>query len=320
MAGVDYMARLKLDDAELRSRRSFFEIADDDLKLLGSLGGFAAKHMDDFVEDLYVLLLAHPETRRIFPNEQVVRHVQKAQKDYFLGLFSGRCDLEYVENRLRIGVAHERVGVPPKWYIGAYGRYLRLLIDRLAKDLPTPQEAIKAFSTVSKLVAFDMALAMDTYIAAHLDAIERHQEAIREMSTPVIQVHQRVLLLPLVGTVDTLRAEQVMEAALTKVVEHQARVLITDIAGVALVDTKVADHLLQTSAAVRLLGAESILTGISPLVAKTIIRLGIDISGMHTRARLAEGLDLALQLVEEGPKPRGDRSGPTAAKGDPSAP
>ncbi len=305
MTEPDYMTRLNLDEAELKSRRAFFEVADEDLVLLASMRPFAEQHMDDFVEELYTLILGHPETRRIFPNDGVVRHVKAMQKQYFLGLFSGRCDLAYVADRLKIGVAHERVGVPPKWYLGAYGRYLRQLFARLTRDVADVTKANAVFTSAMKLIAFDMALAMDTYISAHLQTIARHQAAIRELSTPVIQVHDRILLLPLVGTLDTQRAEQVMETVLTKVVEYQAAVIITDIAGVAVVDTKVADHLLQTTQAVRLLGAESILTGISPLIAKTIVRLGIDISAMHTRSRLAAGIELALEIVERGPQARG---------------
>src|SRR5207248_5496292 len=116
-----------------------------------------------------------------------------------------------------------------------------LLFDQFFQEL-APAEAQEAFRAVSKLVMFDMALAIDTYIAANLDTVARHQAAIRELSTPVIRVHRGVLLLPLVGTVDSHRAQQIMETLLTRVVDEQARVVIIDIAGVAVVDTKVADH------------------------------------------------------------------------------
>jgi rsbT co-antagonist protein RsbR len=106
-----------------------------------------------------------------------------------------------------------------------------------------------------------------------------------------------VLLLPLVGTVDSHRAEQVMETLLLRVADDQAKAVIIDIAGVPVVDTRVADHLLKTTSAVRLLGAQTILTGISAQVARTIVQLGVDISSMHTRARLADGMELALRLV-----------------------
>lgn len=296
MNQVNYMSRLRLDERELASRRQFFEIEEADLLRLAALRPLAERHSQGIVDGLYQLILGHPESRSFFPDESTVRRVKSMQRQYFVGLFAGRCDLDYVENRLRVGAAHERIGLAPKWYIGAYSRYLRLLLDQLMADLP-PAEAQEAYRSVTKLVAFDMSLAIDTYIAANLDTVARHQAAIRELSTPVIRVHNRILLLPLVGTVDSHRAEQIMETLLVQVVEEQARAVIIDIAGVAVVDTRVADHLLKTTEAVRLLGAETIVTGISAQVARTIVQLGVDISSMHSRSRLAEGIELALEML-----------------------
>jgi rsbT co-antagonist protein RsbR len=290
------MQRLRLDERELASRRSFFEITDEDLHRLAGLRSIAEQHGAEVVDKLYELFLGHAESRTFFPDDTTVRRVKQLQLEYFNGLFAGRLDLAYVEDRLRVGAAHERIGLAPKWYIGGYGRYLRLLLDRFFTDLP-PAEAQSAYRSIAKLVAFDMALAIDTYIAANLDTVARHQAAIRELSTPVIRVHQRVLLLPLVGTVDSHRAGQIMETLLLRVVEEQARAVIVDIAGVPTVDTMVADHLLKTTEAVRLLGAATILTGISAQIARTIVQLGVDISTMHTRSRLADGIELALGLV-----------------------
>ena len=290
------MSRLKLDDKELQSRRRFFEITDEDLQRLAGLRDYAQSHGNEIVEGLYELILGHAESRQFFADDATIAHVKKMQRQYFLGLFDGRCDAAYVEDRLRVGNVHERIGLSPKWYLGAYGRYLRLLLDHFFADLP-PDKAKEAFRSLSKLVAFDMALAMDSYIASNLETVARHQAAIRELSTPVIRMHDRVLLLPLVGTVDSHRAEQVMETLLVRVTDDQAKVVIIDIAGVPVVDTRVADHLLKTTSAVRLLGAETILTGISAQVARTIVQLGVDISSMHTRSRLADGMDLALRLV-----------------------
>ena len=290
------MARLKLDAREIESRRAFFEVTDEDLARLAGLRPFAERHGAAVVEGLYRLILGHPESRAFFTDESMVVHVKKMQREYFIGLFAGRCDQAYVEDRLRVGAAHERIGLAPKWYIGAYSRYLRIVLDQLAADL-APAEAQAAMQSITKLVAFDMALAIDTYNAAHLDTMARQQAAIRELSTPVIRVYERVLLLPVVGTVDSHRAEQIMEQLLLRVVEEQARVIIVDIAGVPVVDTRVADHLIKTTAAVRLLGAETVLTGISAHVARTIIQLGVDITGMHTLARLSDGIELALGVV-----------------------
>jgi rsbT co-antagonist protein RsbR len=295
---TDFMHRLNLDERELASRRAFYELTDEDLARLAKLRPLAERQSQEVVDALYQLLLGHAESRAFFSDDSAVRHVKKMQHDYFVGLFDGRCDLAYVENRLRVGAAHERIGLAPKWYIGAYGRYLRLIFERMFAEAASlgvePADAVKS---VTKLVLFDMSIAIDTYIAANLDTVARHQAAIRELSTPVIRVQQRILLLPLVGTVDSHRAEQIMETLLLRVVEEQARAVIVDIAGVPLVDTMVADHLLKTTEAVRLLGAETILTGISAQIARTIVQLGVDISAMHTRSRLADGIELALGLA-----------------------
>src|SRR6266542_2233753 len=160
-----YMRVLKLDEAEVKSRRAFFELTDDDLRRLASLRPFAEKYTDVIVEDFYKLLLGHPETKKVFPDENTVRRVKRSQRDYFLGLFDGRCDLAYVEDRLRVGTAHERIGVSTKWYLGAYRKYMQLICDHLFEELHDPARVLEAFASIQKLVYFDVVLACDTYLA-----------------------------------------------------------------------------------------------------------------------------------------------------------
>jgi rsbT co-antagonist protein RsbR len=292
-----YMTILKLDEAAIASRRAFFGITDDDLARLASLHPLAEKITDGIVEGFYALLLSHPDTRKFFGDEATIRRVKRTQREYFMGLFGGRCDIPYVEDRLRVGAMHERIGLAPTWYLGAYRQYLQLIRERFDAEIADLADARAAFFAVQRIVFFDVALAIDTYIAANLEALGRHQAAIRELSTPVIRVHDRVLLLPLVGAVDSHRAHQIMESVLVHVVDAQARCIIIDIAGVPVVDTRVADHLLKTAAAVRLLGAEVILTGITAQVARTMVQLGLDVSSMRTVSRLSEGIELALGMV-----------------------
>lgn len=298
MSHSKYMAVLQLHESELASRRAFFKLTDEDLARLASLRPFAEKVTHQMVEEFYSLLLGHPETRAFFGDEATIRRVKNTQSHYFLGLFTGRCDLAYVEDRLRVGAAHERIGLAPKWYLGAYRQCLDLILAALERELgPDPAPVHEAFRSIQRMVFFDMSLAIDTYIAANLEALGRHQAAIRELSTPVIRVYERVLLLPLVGAIDSHRAHQVMESVLLHIVEAQAKCIIIDIAGVPVVDTRVADHLLKTTAAVRLLGAQTILTGITAQVARTMVQLGVDISAMHTVSRLSDGIELALGIV-----------------------
>lgn len=294
----NYLKLLNIDEQDVKKRLAFFELGEEDFKCLASLKDFAVSHTKDIVEDLYKLILGHTSTKAFFPDERTVVYVKKMQSAYFLELFSGTYDLAYVENRLNVGAVHERIGMPPKWYLGAYRRYLQLIEGRLQNHFKDkPGEADKAIASIRKIIFFDMALAIDTYVAAYVETTTRHQAAIRELSTPVIKVYDRVLLLPIVGTIDTQRAQQIMEAVLTKIVQEQAKVIILDISGVSVVDTKVADHLIKTTASVKLLGAHSILTGISAGVAKTVVQLGVDISGMDTSASLAEGIELALDII-----------------------
>jgi rsbT co-antagonist protein RsbR len=291
-----YMSILKLNEAELKSRRAFFEITDEDLTRLAGLRPLAEKWGDKLVDQFYAVLLNHPETRAFLADPELVRRLKRTQAHYFLNLFAGKCDLEYVVDRLRVGHMHERIGLAPKFYIGAYRKYLQLVHDAFYAEL-SAKDAAAAYESIGKLVAFDEALAIDTYIAANLETLGRHQQAIRELSTPVIRVHAGILLLPLVGAVDSVRAQQIMESVLVGVVQEQAKCVIIDIAGVPVVDTKVADNLIKTTTAVSLLGAKTILTGISAQIARTIVQLGVDISVMQTKSKLADGIVLALELA-----------------------
>jgi rsbT co-antagonist protein RsbR len=302
---LEYMNKLGFTEQELSSRLSYFQLTGADLSRLAALRSFAEHHNDAIVDAFYQdLLLKHPESRLFFTDQATLQRAATAQKRYFLELFSGVCDLNYLENRLKVGTTHQRIGVAPKWYLGAYAHYLRLISERLFTEQGYSADSQEAVRSIQKIIFFDMAIAIETYIAAGLDALARHQAAIRELSTPVIQLYERVLLLPLIGTIDTARAMQIMENVLMRVAERQAKVIIVDIAGVPVVDTRVANHLLQTTEAVRLLGASTVLTGISPQVAQTMVQLGVDLSKMHTRASLEEGLELALSMTGRSIRPK----------------
>ncbi|MBD3286649.1 STAS domain-containing protein [candidate division WOR-3 bacterium] len=127
-----------------------------------------------------------------------------------------------------------------------------------------------------------------------LDLIEKQREAIEELSTPIIKIWDQVLVLPLIGVLDTRRSQSLTENLLTEISASQSKVVILDITGVPTVDSAVANHLLKTVASVKLLGAECVITGIKPEVAQTIVHLGVDLSEVETLANLAEGLKLAF--------------------------
>jgi len=130
------------------------------------------------------------------------------------------------------------------------------------------------------------------------DLIRRQTSAILEMSTPVIEVWGEILVMPLIGTVDTQRAQQIIENLLEAIVKKSASVVIMDITGVPVVDTKVANHFIKTIDAARMLGAEVILTGVSPHNAQTLVKLGVDLTRMATKSSLQAGLKLAFEMTQ----------------------
>ncbi len=125
--------------------------------------------------------------------------------------------------------------------------------------------------------------------------IDAQRSALRELSTPLIPISDDVMIMPLIGTIDSQRAQMVMEALLEGVAQHQARLVILDITGVSVVDTQVAQAFIQAAQAVKLLGAQVMLTGIQPQIAQTLVMLGTDLSGIETRGSLQAGITAALQ-------------------------
>jgi rsbT co-antagonist protein RsbR len=131
-------------------------------------------------------------------------------------------------------------------------------------------------------------------LAGQADLIAQQRQTIGELETPVIQVWDSILALPIVGSLDTARTQEMNEALLQRIVDTGAEIVILDITGVPVVDTAVARHLLETVAAARLLGAEVLIVGLAPRIALTLVHLGLDLAGVTTRTTLAKGLQLAF--------------------------
>ena len=128
--------------------------------------------------------------------------------------------------------------------------------------------------------------------------VERQRQTISELQTPVIQVWDRILALPIIGSVDTARTLDMSELLLQKVIDTGAEIVLLDITGVPVMDTAVASHLLEMVTAARLLGAEVMIVGMSTRIAITLVHLGIDLSGIATRPTLARGLELAFAHLD----------------------
>jgi rsbT co-antagonist protein RsbR len=134
-----------------------------------------------------------------------------------------------------------------------------------------------------------------TFQLSREEVIGRQQMELLELSTPVVKLWDGILALPMIGTLDSARTQIVMESLLQKIVETESQIAIIDITGVPTVDTLVAQHLLKTVTAIRLMGADCIISGVRPQIAQTIVHLGVDLQGVTTKANLADALALALK-------------------------
>jgi rsbT co-antagonist protein RsbR len=138
-------------------------------------------------------------------------------------------------------------------------------------------------------------ITVSAYQRAREEIISRQQQEMLELSTPVVKLWDGILALPMIGTLDSARTQVVMESLLQKIVETGSQLAIIDITGVPTVDTLVAQHLLKTVTAIRLMGADCIISGVRPQIAQTIVHLGVDLAGVTTKANLADALALALK-------------------------
>lgn len=302
-AKVSWMAhavpqQLELDEEEVARRKAFLQFGDDDVEALKGFRDLARKYADPVIEEFYTHVLSFAETRAQFAQAHVLERVKRLQKEYFIRLTEGEYGAEYVANRLKIGAAHERVGVAPKWYLGMYSFYLRLVARRISENFPgEPARALSSFLSLLKLVFFDISLAVDTYIDAREATMRKQQEAIRELSTPVLQIRDRLLLLPIIGVIDTHRARLVTDSLLRSIRTTRAKVVVMDVTGVATIDSRVANHLIQTVTAAGLMGASVIVTGLSSDVAQALVGLGLDLSKLTTAGDLQGGIEEAERLL-----------------------
>jgi len=169
------------------------------------------------------------------------------------------------------------------------------LFARLRREINDPQSLADELWATSVLIDQLGLYTTEMHQKTREEVIARQQQELLELSTPVVSLWKDILALPLIGTLDSARTQVVMESLLQKIVETSAAIAIIDITGVPTVDTLVAQHLLKTVAAARLMGADCIISGIRPQIAQTIVHLGVDLGSVITKATLADAFMVALK-------------------------
>ena len=173
------------------------------------------------------------------------------------------------------------------------------LLNTLQQEIKEDPEYLYQTSLhLSKLIDSFGIITFETFIKGREDVILRQTSEIQDISTPVIRVWDGILALPIIGTLDSARTQVVMEALLQEIVESGSTIAILDISGVPAVDSLVAQHLIKTVSATKLMGAECIISGIRPEIAQTVVHLGIDLSHVITKATMASALRYAFSVLK----------------------
>jgi rsbT co-antagonist protein RsbR len=283
--------------SRLTSLLELYSISDNDTEKIHSYGDIVLPKLDEFVRLFYDWLKKQPEFEEFFPDEETLTYVQKMSRGYWEDFFRPELDDDYLDKRYKIGETHARIGLPLTIYFAAMHRSLKLFTEDLYDGSLSPEVYLEAMRAVTKLVHLDTSLVVETYSRITNESMAAQSRTLMEMSTPVTQIWEGVLFLPIVGIVDSKRAQEIMNAALTMISQTQSRTFIMDISGVAVVDTAVANYLIKVTKATRLMGCECTISGLSPAIAQTIVELGIDVGKVTTTATMQDALVNAFQRL-----------------------
>ncbi|CAH0310948.1 RsbT co-antagonist protein RsbRA [Peribacillus sp. Bi96] len=219
----------------------------------------------------------------------------------FIDMIITNVDSKNKEFTLKLSDFAEKVvqlGWPLTFVNEGLHKFTLIVINGMVeKGLVTPDNQVNLVNHLDKWATPINNEIVNIYTQTWERTVSMQKIALQELSAPLIPVLEGITVMPLIGTIDTERAKQIMENLLTGVVKHRSEVVLIDITGVPVVDTMVAHHIIQAAEAVRLVGAKCILCGIRPEIAQTIVNLGINLNEVITKNTLKKGIEVALELT-----------------------
>lgn len=291
------MSNVGITEGDLARRKQFIGLGPADVERIVAVRASITAHADELTDAFFQHLAGVPEAKVLLGYRELTNEARLLKRAHLIEMVQGTYDLAYVEHRIKLGLLYGRVGLGPKVFVGAFAHVVAKAGELIMANSPTPAEGFQRFLSFQKLALFDIGIHDDVVLHERERTIGRQSEAIRELSTPVLQIRDRLLLLPLIGVIDTHRAQLITDNLLRAIRETRARVVVIDVTGVATVDTKVANHLVQTVTAARLMGARAIVSGVSADVAQSMVALGIELTPFETVGDLQGGLEHAERVL-----------------------
>ncbi|MBK3664406.1 STAS domain-containing protein [Bradyrhizobium diazoefficiens] len=299
---LDQQSRLQsssipLTEAEVDRRKRIVDLSGEDISRIVTLRNMVAEQTDRYVDAFFRYLDDLGEAPALFGKREVLEEAKRRKREHLAAMTAAQYDRGYVEQRIALALLYSRHGVSTPVFLGAFHQLLRALGNDIMKSVKDPNDAFQRFMSLKKVAFFDIGIMTDVLISERERTINLQQDAIRELSTPVLQVREGLLILPIIGMIDSQRAKQLTDGLLRSIRANRARMVVMDITGVAAVDSKVANHLIQTIAAARLMGSTVIVTGLSADVAQALVALGVDLGKISTTGDLQGGLEEAERML-----------------------
>jgi rsbT co-antagonist protein RsbR len=266
-----------------------FSITESDLQRIKQYGEVLLPKIETMMDLFYEWMETLPEYNFFFQSKEKLQYARRMQTQYWHVFYQGRIDEDYVNMRRRVGEVHANIGLSLSTNALGMNRSFCIMTDTLYENEFPLEEYTKMIQAITKLLNFDLTITVESYNHFTSKIIADQSQAL-DMSTPLIQIWENIIMVPIVGIIDSKRSNELMNGILTKISETQAKVIILDISGVAIVDTAVANHLIKISKATTLMGAKCIFSGLSPSIAETIVELGIDVGSLQTTGTLKDAL------------------------------
>jgi len=298
MLTASLMQELGITEGDVQRRLKIVGFGEEDRRRILALRDHVVRQADEYTKSFFAHLACLDPASELLSNQAALQTAWQLKREHLMSMVQGTYRASYVEERLRLGQLYAEAKLDPRVFLGAYQQLMRTIGSRIMEDYHLdPLEGFTYFMSLEKIAFFDLSLIIDTIAYERERLIHDQHNAILLLSTPVLRVRKHLLVLPLIGVIDPERAKRFTETLLDAVRLYRAKVVVVDLTGVAGMDFAVTNHLAQTMLAARLIGATTILTGMSPSVAETVNTVGIDTTLLKTALDLEAGIEEAERMI-----------------------